>query len=221
MTNDFHKFSRPPHLAVLADSVIRDAKGMSESEREMFLRHELVVAEKVDGTNLAIPFDGEAHIQYQNRGAYFRSPFSGQWKNLSEWLIPKTDILFEKLTDRHILFKEWCYAQHSVFYNQLPDCFWGFDIFDKESLKFLSRSRRDAVFLDIDISGIPVIKKGRLTQPTLERTISISRLSDNPAGSIYLRFAQGGWLQQRAKLVHPKFIQSVGKHWSRKGIEGN
>lgn len=123
MTNDFHKFSRPPHLAVLADSVIRDAKGMSESEREMFLRHELVVAEKVDGTNLAIPFDGEAQIQYQNRGAYFRSPFSGQWKNLSEWLIPKTDILFEKLTDRHILFKEWCYAQHSVFYSQLPDCF--------------------------------------------------------------------------------------------------
>lgn len=221
MTNDFHKFPRTPHLAVLADSVIRDDKVMSESEREMFLHHELVVEEKVDGANLGISFDGEAHIRCQNRGAYLQYPFTGQWKKLSEWLIPKTDILFEKLTDRYILFGEWCYARHSVFYGRLPDWFLGFDLFDKGSLKFLSCPRRDAVFLDINISGIPVIKKGRFTLPTLERTLSISRLSDNPAEGIYLRFDQGDWLKQRAKLVRPEFIQSVGEHWSRKGIKAN
>ena len=221
MTNDFHKFPRTPHLAVLADSVIRDDKVMSESEREMFLRHELVVEEKVDGANLGISFGGEAHIRCQNRGAYLQYPFTGQWKKLSEWLTPKTDILFGKLTDRYILFGEWCYAQHSVFYDRLPDWFLGFDIFDKRRLKFLSCTRRDTIFYDIGISKIPVLKKGHFTLPELKRRIAISRLSANPAEGIYLRFDQGDWLKQRAKLVRPEFIQSVGEHWSRKGIKAN
>ncbi len=194
---------------------------MSELEREMFLRHELVVEEKVDGANLGISFDGEAHARCQNRGAYLQYPYTGQWKKLSEWLDPKTDILFEKLTDRYILFGEWCYAQHSIFYDQLPDWFLGFDIFDKESLKFLSYPRRDAVFRDVGISGIPAIKKGHFTLSELKRMLPISRLCDKPAEGIYLRFDQGDWLKQRAKLVRPEFIQSVGEHWTRGGIKAN
>jgi len=221
VTNDFHKFPRTPHLDVLADSVIRDDKVMSESERKMFLRHELVVEEKIDGANLGILFDGEAHARCQNRGAYLQCPYTGQWKKLSEWLAPKTDILFEKLTDRYILFGEWCYAQHSVFYNQLPDWFLGFDIFDKECLKFLSCSRRDALLRDIGISGIPAVKKGHFALSELKGLLSISRLCDKPAEGIYLRFDQGDWLKQRAKLVRPEFIQSVGKHWMRGGIKAN
>jgi len=221
VTNDFHKFPRTPHLAVLADSVIRDDKVMSASEREMFLRHELVVEEKIDGANLGISFDGEARVRCQNRGSYLQYPYEGQWKKLSEWLAPKTDILFEKLADRYILFGEWCYAQHSVFYNRLPDWFLGFDIFDKESLKFLSCSRRDAIFRDIGISGIPVIAKGHFTLSELKGMLSFSRLCDKPAEGIYLRFEQEDWLKQRAKLVRPEFIQSVGDHWTRGGIKVN
>lgn len=221
MTNDFYKFPRTPHLAVLADSVIRDDKVMSVSEREMFLRHELVVEEKVDGANLGISFDRKAHVQCQNRGAYLQYPYKGQWKKLFEWIASKTDILFEKFTDRYIVFGEWCYAQHSVFYNRLPDWFLGFDIFDKKSLGFLSCSRRDAILQDIDILGIPIIKKGHFSLSELKEMLSTSRLCDKPAEGIYLRFDQGDWLKQRAKLVRPEFIQSVGEHWTRGGIKAN
>ena len=69
MTNDFHKFPRTPHPAVLADSVIRDDKVMSASEQEMFLHHELVVEEKVDSANLGISFDRQARVRCQNRGS--------------------------------------------------------------------------------------------------------------------------------------------------------
>jgi hypothetical protein len=80
VTNDFHKFPRTPHLAVLSDGVIRDDKVMSASERKMFLSHELVVEEKVDGANLGISFDGEARVRCQNRGSYLQHPYEGQWK---------------------------------------------------------------------------------------------------------------------------------------------
>ena len=41
-------------------------------------------------------------------------------------------MLFEILSEKFILFGEWCYAQHSIFYDRLPDWFLGFDIYDKD-----------------------------------------------------------------------------------------
>ena len=86
MKDDFFKFPSTPHLALLGDVEVRDDKVMSESERDDFLRHELVVEEKVDGANLGISFDAEGNIRAQNRGAYLPSK-CGEWKNsLSGWL---------------------------------------------------------------------------------------------------------------------------------------
>ena len=210
MKDDFYKFPSTPHLALLGEVAVRDDKVMSEFERGEFLRHELVVEEKVDGANLGISYDESGNIRAQNRGAYLQFPYLGQWKKLSSWLDSKTDELFEQLTDRYILFGEWCYAQHSVIYDRLPDWFLGFDIFDKESLKFLSCPRRDTVFRDVGISGISIIKKGHFTLAELKRMLPVSRLCDKPAEGIYLRFDEGDWLKRRAKLVRPEFIQSVG-----------
>ena len=194
---------------------------MSESERNEFLRHEIVVEEKIDGANLGISFDSSGNIRAQNRGAYLHFPSSGQWQKLSEWLKPRTDALFEQLTDQFILFGEWCYAQHSVKYDRLPDWFLGFDIYDISNAKFFSCHRRDEVFRTIGIFQVPIIKRGYFSLSELNGFLSQSELSDKLAEGLYLRFDQGDWLEQRAKLVRPAFIQSVEQHWSRSGIKAN
>lgn len=221
MKDDFFKFPSTPHLALLGAVEVRGDKVMSESERNDFLRHELVIEEKVDGANLGISFDAEGNIRAQNRGAYLHLPSTGQWKKLAEWLAPRTDVLFEQLTDRYILFGEWCYAQHSVVYDRLPDWFLGFDIYDKSTARFFSCTRRDKVFRAIGISQVPKVERGHFTLVELRELLSQSQLSDKPAEGLYLRFDQGDWLFQRAKLVRPAFIQSVEQHWSRSGIKAN
>ena len=221
MKNDFFKFPSTPHLALLGDVEVRDDKVMSESERDEFLRHEIVVEEKVDGANLGISFDSSGNIRAQNRGAYLHLPSSGQWKKLSEWLKPRTDALFEQLTDQLILFGEWCYAQHSVIYDRLPDWFLGFDIYDKSNSKFFSCPRRDEMFRTMGIFQVPMIKRGYFSLSELNGLLLQSQLSDKPAEGLYLRFNRGDWLEQRAKLVRPAFIQSVEAHWSRSGIKAN
>jgi len=55
----------------------------------------------------------------------------------------------------------------------------------------------------------------------LKEMLSVSHLCDKLAEGIYLRFDQGDWLKQRAKLIRPEFIQSVGEHWTRGGIKVN
>ena len=219
--SDFFKFPSTPHLALLNGVEVRDDKVMSNSERNRFLHHKLVVEEKVDGANLGVSFDSDGSIRAQNRGAYLHLPSSGQWKKLADWLAPRIDDLFEQLTDRYILFGEWCYAQHSVFYDRLPDWFLGFDLYDKQVGRFLSCGRRDALFLSTRICQVPTIECATITIPDLRRLLSQSKFGNQQSEGLYLRFDQGDWLAQRAKIVHPAFIQSAVQHWSRSGIKPN
>jgi ATP-dependent RNA circularization protein (DNA/RNA ligase family) len=221
VNEDFFKFPSTPHLAVLGNNIFRDDKVMSGPQREAFLQHELVVEEKVDGANLGISFDSRGNLRAQSRGAYLHAPYSGQWKKLSEWLAPKTDLLFEILKDQNILFGEWCYAQHSVHYDRLPDWFLGFDIFHKKNSKFFSCQRRDKMFHEIGISQVPLIKRGNFSLAEVKNLLSKSQLGDTPTEGIYLRFDEGDWLGQRAKLVRPEFIQAIEEHWSRRRIVPN
>ena len=221
MKEDFFKFPSTPHLATLPGVDIRGDKVLTESARNEFLRHELTVDEKVDGANLGISFDSEGNIRAQNRGAYLHLPGSGQWKKLGEWLALRTDVLFEHLSDRYILFGEWCYAQHSVFYDRLPDWFLAFDIFDRASRRFLSSAHRARLLEKMSLAKVPCLGRGRFSYPELKKLLSQSKLTDQPAEGIHLRFDQGDWLEQRAKLVRPAFIQAVVQHWSRSTIRPN
>jgi hypothetical protein len=221
LNGDFFKYPSTPHLAVLGDVDIRDDKVMSESERNAFLRHELTVEEKVDGANLGLSFDREGNLRVQNRGAYLELPGSGQWMPLGEWLACRTDALFECLVDRYVLFGEWCYAQHSLVYERLPDWFLGFDVYDKQAGRFLACRSRDELLRKMQIAQVPTIARGRFTLACLEKLLSCSRLGDQPAEGVYLRRDENDWLMQRAKLVRPAFIQSMDRHWSHSAIRAN
>lgn len=223
MKNDFYKFPSTPHLAVPGNNIrVRDDKVLLELERQEFLRHKLVIEEKVDGANLGISFDESGKIRLQNRGAHLNPPFPGQWKKLAEWLKPKELLFFEKFSDRYILFGEWCYARHSVFYNRLPDWFLGFDIFDKIESKFLSCPRRNSFFLNLGINKVPEIKQAYVTNlEAVSELLSISCFGSEPAEGLYLRLDKGDWLESRAKLVRPEFIQSIKQHWSQVSIKTN
>jgi hypothetical protein len=71
------------------------------------------------------------------------------------------------------------------------------------------------------ITQVPVVARGHFAYPKIQKFLSTSKLSDQPAEGLYLRFDQGDWLGQRAKLVRPAFIQAVEQHWSRSAIRPN
>jgi len=221
VNDGFLKFPSTPHIAALTGVDIRDDKVLSESERDIFLTHDLVVEEKVDGANLGISFDSEGNIRAQNRGGYLYPPGSGQWKKLWEWLTPRIDILFEHLTDRYILFGEWCYARHSLYYDRLPDWFLCFDLYDRQFGRFLSTTRRDSLIQTMRMAQVPIIAQGRFTFLEITKLPTQSSFTCQPAEGLYLRYDRNDWLIQRAKLVRPAFIQSMESHWTRSGIQPN
>lgn len=194
---------------------------MSETERNEFLQHELVIEEKVDGANLGISFDSDGDIYTQNRGNYLCLPGSGQWKRLAAWLAPRTGTFFDIISDRYILFGEWCYAQHSVKYDRLPDWFLGFDLYDKQTGNFLAVHRRDELLRELQVEQVPFLARGRYTLVEIKSLLVTSKLGAQPAEGICIRYETVDWLVKRAKLVRPSFIQKMDQHWSRSGIRLN
>jgi len=221
MTRDFIKFPSTPHLAVLPGVSIRGDKVLDEKQRKEFLSHKLIVEEKIDGANLGISFDDGGNLFLQNRGSHLDKPFTGQWKKLPDWLHVKSDLLFDMLDDRLILFGEWCYARHSVSYSKLPGWFLGFDVLEKKTRDFWPVKKRNNLLKQAGIPSVPLLATGHFSFPELEELLACSKLSSEPAEGIYLRYERDGRLVSRAKLVRPEFIQAVNEHWSKSIIRPN
>ena len=219
--SDLFKYPSTPHLVLLENMSVRDDKIMSEFELDEFLQHELVIEEKVDGANLGISFDSNGNIRAQNRGNYLSLPTSGQWKTMAGWLAPRMETFFDLISDRYILFGEWCYAQHSVKYDRLPDWFLGFDVYDKQAGNFLAVGRRDELLQELQVEQVPFLARGRFTLVEIKSLLAGSKLGTQPAEGICIRNESGDWLVKRAKLVRPSFIQEMDQHWSRSEIRKN
>jgi len=221
MTTEFFKFPSTPHLTVPKGVRVRAEKVLNQDEIEGFLSSEIVIEEKIDGANLGVSFNQHGEIRIQNRGSYLTEPYEGQWKTLRDWLNRKEDILFDLLTDKYILFGEWCYARHSIHYSKLPDWFIVFDVYSKNDLKFLSVDRRNTFIAGKDIKIVPLLGKGMYSFNDLQGFFRKSMYSNAQSEGIYLRQDEKGWLKTRAKMVRNSFIQSNEPHWSSRMIEPN
>lgn len=214
------KFPSTPYIEFDKNNTRKD-KVLSPIEVERVLSEEIYIEEKIDGANLGISFGNDGKIMLQNRGSYLYSPFEGQWKILEHWVKKYEDKLFDALLDEYILFGEWCYVTHSVYYECLPDWFVGFDVYDKNSDRFLSVEKRNQIMKQIGISKVPMLGKGMFTLEQLKVFIGKSKFGSNICEGIYLRQDKDGFLKYRAKIVREDFQQKIDIHWSKKEIKHN
>jgi hypothetical protein len=121
----------------------------------------LVVEEKLDGANSGISFDSGGRIRLQSRGHYLAGgPREAQFAPLKAWAGMLRDRLWPVLGTRYVLYGEWMFAVHSIFYDALPHFFCEFDVLDTESDQFLSTARRGELLAGLPISSVPVLTSG-------------------------------------------------------------
>ena len=125
------------------------------------------------------------------------------------------------LTPEWILFGEWCYARHTVYYDALPDWFLAFDVYDRPSGCFWSRERRNELAKRAGIATVPFLGLGTFDREALEKQFGQSKLGDEPMEGLYLRWDEGPWLVARAKLVRPSWVEFDEEHWSKRRLQPN
>lgn len=221
--NTFFRFPHTPHLAWLGEGEPRDDKVLSESEAYELLRGEVVVEEKVDGANLGISLDDSGQLRVQNRGQYLSQPYSGQFSRLAAWLGQHQEGLLAVLDHSLILFGEWCAARHSLNYDALPDWFLLFDVYDRQQEKFWSTTRRNTLATTAGIATVPEIRRTHLNMAALKQLVmqTPSQYWQGRMEGIVIRRETAEWTEQRAKLVHPNFTQTIEEHWRKRNIEWN
>lgn len=222
MTN-FFRFPHTPHLAWLGSAPPRDDKVLSPVEARNLLSTDVTVEEKLDGANLGISVGNDGQLRFQNRGEYLVPPFTGQFARLNAWAGQHMFDLVPELGPHLILFGEWCAARHSVAYNALPDWFVAFDVFDREAEKFWVVRRRDVLAKRIGVPVVPWLfsRQTKLDDLIAMATTRDSRFGQAPLEGLVVRRDGPEWMERRAKLVRPDFLQAIGEHWRRRQIEWN
>jgi hypothetical protein len=174
----FVKYPRTPHLAGS-----RLQPGDSDADQIPPARlagGRLYLEEKVDGSNVGLSFENGA-LRLQSRGHYLAGgPRERQFARLKAWASAHEEALYEALGETRILFGEWCFAVHSVFYDALPDYLLEFDVYDRTRNVFLGTPERAALLRDCPITPVPVVaeidldKGERLTDKRLRACLAPS-----------------------------------------------
>jgi hypothetical protein len=176
MSPSLHKYPRTRHL-----QGSRLQPGDEDLEAARFAEIEgraLVVEEKLDGANAGVSFDDDGRLWLQSRGHHLTGGYRERhFDLLKTWASCHKDALHAALGSRYVMYGEWLYAKHTVFYDRLPHYFMEFDVLDRYTGAFLSTPRRRALLAEAPVVSVPVLHEGT--------TPSIEALAQRVAPSLY------------------------------------
>lgn len=161
MTPPIHKYPRTQHIE---GSRLQpgDEDLSSVPFAEIFGRN-LVVEEKMDGANAAVRFDAHGALLLQSRGHYLMGGAREKHFDVfKQWASAHAASLREALGDRYVMYGEWLFAKHTVFYDRLPHYFMEFDVLDTHDRTFLSTPRRRELLANAPVISVAVLHEGAL-----------------------------------------------------------
>lgn len=159
-----HKYPRTHHLQgsrLQPGDEDLDAVPWSE-----VLGRYVVAEEKMDGANSGLSFDASGKLWLQSRGHFLAGGSREKHFNLfKQWANSVAESLRPVMGSRYLIYGEWLYAKHTIFYDRLPHYFLEFDMLDQEAGHFLSTQRRRELLSGMPICSVPVLFEGTLKKP--------------------------------------------------------
>jgi hypothetical protein len=232
-----HKYPRTHHL-----EGSRLQPGDEDSQSVPFAAlagRDLVIEEKLDGANAGISFDEAGRLWLQSRGHFLTGgPREKHFALFKRWASAHASALRAALGPRFVLYGEWLYAKHTVFYDRLPHYFLEFDVLDTETGAFLGTGERRALLAGLPVASVPVLRTGpcreraevtSLVGPSLykgptwrdsfgaaargrgldpEQTWKETDPSDLMEG-LYIKVEEGGRVVERYKYIRADFLTTV------------
>lgn len=199
----------------------------------------LAVEEKCDGANSAVSFDSNGNLLLQSRGHYLTGGYRERHFNLfKQWAAVHQQAFYDVLGSHYVMYGEWMYAKHTVFYDYITHYFQEFDILDRQTGVFLDTPTRHEMLTDLPVVSVPVLRRGvfaKLADLTslighsnyiqdghTQRLIdycekngldscTICGETDSTATmeGLYIKIEQDGLVTDRVKFVRPSFLQTV------------
>ncbi len=232
------KYPRTPHL--VGSRLQSGDSDQSQVPYSALAGKYIVVEEKMDGANAGARFDQKAELWLQSRGHYLVGGGRERHFNLfKSWAAAFEERLFDILSDRYVMYGEWMYSKHTVFYDRLPHYFLEFDILDTIRNAFLSTQARREMLAGSPVVSVPVLYEGiapkrvedlmAMVRPSLAKSsawraalheaavregIDAERVMRETEGSdlsegLYIKVEHDGLTVGRLKWVRADFLQII------------
>ncbi|MBL4645679.1 MAG: DNA ligase [Hyphomicrobiales bacterium] len=199
----------------------------------------LIIEEKVDGANSGISFQSDGTPKLQSRGHFLVGGYRERhFDLLKTWVSVHAPRLFEALGTRYIMYGEWMYAKHTVFYDQLAHYFLEFDVYDCAVHRFLSSIARRDLLKGLPVMPAPIVYQGiiatkfdikALVKPSIYKSenwrsslaiaaeksgsrsdfVEKQTENSNMAEGVYLKLEDGAIVTDRFKYVRGDFLQAI------------
>lgn len=236
--NTIYKYPRTHHIE--GSGIQKGDEVLNVFPFQILADRHLVIEEKMDGANCAVSFDCDGQLLLQSRGHYLTGgPREKQFHLFKRWAHRYSTELAEVLSDRYVMYGEWLYAKHTVFYTDLPHYFMEFDVYDKVEDEFLSTERRGAFLAHLPfVVSVKVLYAGSISDEQALRgligrsyfisadhlqrlrdicvmrhldTEQVIKETDTSAlmEGLYIKVEEDGVVKERYKYVRPSFLQTV------------
>ena len=160
MENTILKYPRTKHIE--GSRLQKGDEDLKQIPFSVIKNKHIVIEEKVDGANCALSFDKNGNLLLQSRGHYLTGGYRERHFNFfKQWATIHKDKFYEVIGSRYIVYGEWLYAKHSIYYDLLPHYFLEFDVFDREKQVFLDTPSRHKLLKDLPIVSVPVLSTGK------------------------------------------------------------
>ncbi|MDO5541339.1 MAG: RNA ligase family protein [Eubacteriales bacterium] len=239
MNADFmiRKYPRTPHLE--GSRLQPGDEDLSQIPFSGIQGKYLVVEEKIDGANSGVSFDAEGNMMLQSRGHYLTGGYRERHYNLmKQWAMVHKDTFYSVLGSRYIMYGEWMYAKHTIYYDALPHYFMEFDIYDREKGIYLDTPSRRRLTSQMSVSSVPVLGEkvfsskdellgllgqsnyvtGKQRQSLYDSVVNLGLDPQQSCGEtelsglmegLYIKIEENGQVAGRLKYVRPAFLQCV------------
>jgi len=239
MNTDYRiiKYPRTPHLE--GSRLQPGDEDLSQIPFDNIAGRHIVIEEKIDGANSAVSFDPEGNLLLQSRGHYLVGGYRERHYNLfKQWAQVHRHALHDVLGCRYVMYGEWMYAKHSIYYDALPHYFMEFDILDRETDTFLDTAARKKLTAALPVCHVPVLAEGEfrrrddvlkflgascyITPDHIEnlRNAAVAEgldpekiCSETDSSTLmeglYIKVEEGGQVVERVKFVRRGFYQVV------------
>lgn len=231
------KYPRTPHIQ--GSRLQAGDEDLSQRRFAEIAGRNLVLEEKIDGANCAISFNEDGELRLQSRGHFLTGGARERhYDLLKQWAAVHQDRFYEVLGSRYIMYGEWMYAKHAIYYDLLPNYFMEFDILDRETGRFLDTPSRHALIANLPVSSCPVLATGvfksveqivshlgnsayiseehieNLRQEAERLGLDADRIARETDPSrtmegIYIKVEENGEVVDRMKFVRSSFLQCI------------
>ncbi len=236
--NILYKYPRTHHIE--GSGIQKGDEDLSVMPFQALAKRHLVIEEKMDGANCAVSFDHAGRLFLQSRGHYLTGgPREKQFDLFKTWAHRYTTELQELLSDRYVMYGEWLYAKHTIFYTDLPHYFMEFDLYDTLKNAFLSTERRKLFLARLPfVASVKVLYEGCLPdRQALHKLMTRSYFTDEQCRErlrdvcatrhldyvqvmketdtsslmegLYVKIEEDGVVKERYKYVRTSFLQTV------------